>query len=118
MRAEIVGCYATCSDPLGMESGAIPDGSITASSFFSEGHEPYLGRLNVVRGHGVWLPKHNSIGEWLQVDIGQLKRVMGTIIQGRPTNDQRVTSYKLQYSKDRITWTTYAGSDGSEMGPN
>ncbi|XP_066270083.1 uncharacterized protein [Branchiostoma lanceolatum] len=115
MRAEIVGCYATCSDPLGMESGTIPDGSITASSFQSVGTEPYIGRLNSLRGFGTWLSKYRTIGEWLQVDLGELKRVMGTIIQSRATYASWVTSFKLQYSTDRITWTTCAGSDGSEI---
>ncbi|XP_066270905.1 retinoschisin-like [Branchiostoma lanceolatum] len=104
-----------CSDPLGMESGDIPDESITASSTHSPGLEPYLGRLNGVAGGGGWVAKYLAIGQWLQVDLGEMKRVMGTIIQGRPSTDQRVTSYKLQYSTDRITWTTYAGSNGSEM---
>ncbi|XP_066294611.1 retinoschisin-like [Branchiostoma lanceolatum] len=98
MRAEIVGCYATCSDPLGMESGAIPDGSITASSFYSVGTEPYIGRLNSLRGFGTWLSKYRTIGEWLQVDLGELKRVMGTIIQSRATYASWVTSFKLQYN--------------------
>ncbi|XP_066294614.1 lactadherin-like [Branchiostoma lanceolatum] len=116
MRVEIVGCNTTiCSDPLGMESGAIPDDSITASSFHSADLVPYNGRLNGVAGGGAWMAISNTIGQWLQVDLGEMKRVTGTIIQGRRNTEQRVTSYKLQYSTDRITWTTCAGSDGSEM---
>ncbi|XP_066270904.1 EGF-like repeat and discoidin I-like domain-containing protein 3 [Branchiostoma lanceolatum] len=104
-----------CPHPFGMESGAIPDNHISASSsHYLRGLEPYRARLNGGDG-GAWVAGSNSIGQWLQVDLGEMKRVMGTIIQGRPNIDQRVTSYKLQYSKDRITWTTYAGSDGSEM---
>ncbi|XP_035682889.1 lactadherin-like [Branchiostoma floridae] len=99
-----------------MESGAIPDGSITASSYQSAGVEPYRGRLNgVAGGAGAWIAMHRTIGEWLQVDLGEMKRVMGTIIQGRHTADQWVTSYKLQHSTDGICWTTYAGCDGLEM---
>ncbi|XP_066294609.1 uncharacterized protein [Branchiostoma lanceolatum] len=120
MRAEIVGCNTTavipvCPHMFGMESGAIPDDRITASSFQHVGSEPYLGRLNGVAVVGAWVSKYNSIGEWLRVNLGEMKLVMGTIIQGRRTDDQWVQSYKLQYSFDGITWTTAAGSDGSEM---
>ncbi|XP_066270084.1 uncharacterized protein [Branchiostoma lanceolatum] len=120
MRAEIVGCdtnavIPVCPHMFGMESGAIPDDRITASSFQVVGSEAYLGRLHGVAVVGAWVSKYNSIGEWLQVNLGEMKLVMGTIIQGRPTDDQLVTSYKLQYGLDGITWTTYAGSDGSEM---
>eukprot|EP00058_Branchiostoma_floridae_P006889 XP_002592377.1 hypothetical protein BRAFLDRAFT_67238 [Branchiostoma floridae] len=124
MRVEIVGCNTTavplpaCPQPLGMESGAIPDGSITAPSFLlntrgqSAGLDPYKGRLN---GGAAWTSHHNYIGQWLQVDLGEMKLVMGTIIQGRLNHEhQWVTSYKLQYSTDRITWT-YADSDGPDM---
>ncbi|XP_019634978.1 PREDICTED: lactadherin-like [Branchiostoma belcheri] len=98
-----------------MESGAIPDDSITASSFCCGNHEPYRGRLNGVAGEGAWVVRTNTIGEWLQVDLGEMKTVTGTIIQGRYHNYyQWVTSYKLQYSVDGHSWITYASSDGFE----
>ncbi|XP_078683129.1 uncharacterized protein LOC144917204 isoform X3 [Branchiostoma floridae x Branchiostoma belcheri] len=104
-----------CRYPLGMESGVIPDDSITASSTCCGNHEPYRGRLNGVAGEGAWSVATNTIGEWLQVDLGEMKTVTGTIIQGRYHNyDQWVTSYKLQYSVDGLSWITYASSDGSE----
>ncbi|XP_035689584.1 lactadherin-like [Branchiostoma floridae] len=98
-----------------MESGTIPDDRITASSFFGPDHEPYRGRLNGVAGESAWVPRYNTIGQWLQVDLGKMKNLTGTIIQGRQNADQWVTSYKLQYSTDGTSWTTYADSDGSEM---
>ncbi|XP_078697599.1 lactadherin-like [Branchiostoma floridae x Branchiostoma belcheri] len=99
-----------------MESGAIPDDSITASSWYTSGvgYEPYRGRWNGVAGVGAWAARTNTIGEWLQVDLGEMKTVTGTIIQGRYDYDQWVTSYKLQHSVDGLRWITYASSDGSE----
>ncbi|XP_019619698.1 PREDICTED: lactadherin-like, partial [Branchiostoma belcheri] len=111
--AWLVTAEQVCTYPLGMESGAIPDASITASSI-SVGFEPYHGRLNGVAGVGAWAARTNTIGEWLQVDLGEMKTVTGTIIQGRSSADQWVTSYKLQYSLDGLNWITYASSDGSE----
>eukprot|EP00058_Branchiostoma_floridae_P027369 XP_002612860.1 hypothetical protein BRAFLDRAFT_67190 [Branchiostoma floridae] len=114
----ISGAYATvCQVPLGMESGAIPDSSINASSSHHDSYQPYHARLNGVAGHGAWAPQTSVIGQWLQVDLGVLKRVTGTVIQGRHTTyhgEQFVTSYKLQYSADGSSWTTYANSDGSD----
>ncbi|XP_078603719.1 uncharacterized protein LOC144877607 isoform X4 [Branchiostoma floridae x Branchiostoma japonicum] len=118
-----------CQDPLGMESGSIPDESITASSFYNdymydryddpateygEGWDygaPWYARLN--RDGDAWAPAYPRVGEWLQVDLGEMKNVKGTITQGRIYYDW-VTSYKLQYSTDETTWTTYADTDGSE----
>ncbi|KAI8490368.1 hypothetical protein Bbelb_316360 [Branchiostoma belcheri] len=116
MRVEVLGCSVNvCTDPLGMESGAIPDDSITASSTWGVGCESYRGRLNGVAGVGAWCVKTNTIGEWLQVDLGEMETVTGTIIQGRYHHaDQWVTSYKLQHSVDGLSWITYASSNGSE----
>ncbi|XP_019622321.1 PREDICTED: lactadherin-like [Branchiostoma belcheri] len=99
-----------------MEYGAIPDGSITASSYYHPDLRPLYGRLNGVRGHGSWAATTSIIGQWLQVDLGEMKRVTGTVIQGRNRGaEQWVTSYKLRYSADGTVWTTYPGSDGSDM---
>ncbi|KAI8510962.1 hypothetical protein Bbelb_118780 [Branchiostoma belcheri] len=104
-----------CQDPLGMESGAIPDSSITASSTWSSAHEPYRARLNGIAGIGAWATRTNNIGQWLQIDLGEMTRVTGVITQGRQRDiAQWVTSYKLQFSADGATWTTYASSDGSD----
>ncbi|XP_066270910.1 uncharacterized protein [Branchiostoma lanceolatum] len=95
--------------PLGMESGSIPDDSITASASKSfTNRAPFHGRLNAPFNR-FWVPKPNKrIGEWLQVDVGEIKRVMGTILQGSGrTWGAWVRSYKLQFSEDGICWTTY-----------
>ncbi|XP_066294608.1 uncharacterized protein [Branchiostoma lanceolatum] len=111
----------SCSRPLGMESGAIPDASITTSSVWQHNHELFRGRLHGDAGVGAWVVHHNFryhypyTEQWLQVDLGEVNRITGTIIQGRHTFDQWVEAYKLQYSTDGASWTTYVGSDGSEM---
>ncbi|KAI8495091.1 hypothetical protein Bbelb_270770 [Branchiostoma belcheri] len=121
-QEQIVAARETCfrrvcaqTYPLGMESGAIPDDNITASSNHGGAYEPYHGRLNGVAGVGAWSARRNTIGEWLQVDLGEKKTVAGTIIQGRyHAPYQWVTSYKLQYSVDGLSWITYASSEGPE----
>ncbi|XP_078700024.1 uncharacterized protein LOC144926863 [Branchiostoma floridae x Branchiostoma belcheri] len=114
MRVEVLGCMdADCLEPLGMEAGYIADTSITAASVAHGGLEPYNGRLNGVRGHGAWAGTQ-VIGEWLQVDLGGVVKVYGVITQGRMNADQWVTQYKLQFSLNETSWTTYKDSDGSD----
>ncbi|KAI8516916.1 hypothetical protein Bbelb_054970 [Branchiostoma belcheri] len=107
---------AGCSDPLGMASGHIPDNKITASSRYMDDHyASYHGRLyNRVTGMGAWTARIKNIGEWLEVDLREVNEVTGTVIQGQYNSDHWVTSYKLNYSGDGNSWTTYKDSDGSE----
>ncbi|KAI8516619.1 hypothetical protein Bbelb_052000 [Branchiostoma belcheri] len=114
-KAEIHIATAICHDPLGMESGSIPDGSITASTSYY--NEPYRARLNGVAGEGAWSALTLDTSQWLQVDLGRIKSVSGTVIQGRRKDDrsQWVTSYKVQHSTSGTDWITYAGNDGVEM---
>ncbi|XP_078667407.1 lactadherin-like [Branchiostoma floridae x Branchiostoma belcheri] len=114
----INGTFTTvCQSPLGMESGAIPDDSITASSVLTY-VQPYFGRLKGTAGVGGWASAGQDRAQWLQVDLGVIKRVTGIVTQGafHPVHDQYswVTSYKLQYSGDGTFWTTYPNSDGSD----
>ncbi|CAH1247959.1 FIBCD1 [Branchiostoma lanceolatum] len=65
-------CEQACLQPLGMESGAIPDDRITASSYWGPDHEPYRGRLNGAAGEGAWVvgKTNKTVGQWLQVFEG------------------------------------------------
>ncbi|XP_078667410.1 uncharacterized protein LOC144909212 [Branchiostoma floridae x Branchiostoma belcheri] len=100
-----------------MESGAIPDDNITASGNWRHHMlQPYFGRLKGTAGWGGW---GAIAGQWLQVDLGVVKRVTGTVTQGAlyPIDHHSyswVTLYKLEYSEDETFWTTYANSDGSD----
>lgn len=59
-----------------------------------------------------YLPATSS---WFQVNLGQIKKVTGIVIQGCPQNDHWITKFKLQHSKTGATWTDYtADGDVSE----
>ena len=98
--------------PLGMESGAIFDSQITASSVFNDRHAApnvrlhFKGSKNPVRYAG-WVPGVKNINQWLQVDLQQTTRVIGIATQGRHDFDQWVTEYKLQYGDDGQTFRVY-----------
>ncbi|XP_078667426.1 zonadhesin-like [Branchiostoma floridae x Branchiostoma belcheri] len=121
-NGEITGTFTTvCQYPLGMESYAIPDSSITASGIQSPSrYQPYFARLKRVLGWGGWAPAINGVGQWLQVDLGEMKHITGIVTQGGwfAQYDRWVTTYKLQYSTDGTVWTTYAdgGSDKVFLG--
>ncbi|KAI8494564.1 EGF-like repeat and discoidin I-like domain-containing protein 3 [Branchiostoma belcheri] len=107
----------SCSvQPSGMENAAA---TITASSV-----HPHCSTekaiLNSQRGDtsvgyaAGWCADNGfTSGEWLQVDLNSLTNVAGVITQGRGDIGQRVTSYKLTFSADGVTWEIYS-EDGQE----
>lgn len=52
-----------------------------------------------------------ATSSWIQVNLGQTRKVTGIVIQGCPQNDHWVTKFKLQHSMDGATWTDYT-ADG------
>ena len=113
--------FTVCSiHALGMESNSLPNSSITASSVFTlePGHEPWLARLNNVPKHGntgSWSTGFNLAGVWLQVDLGEEKLLTNLSTQGRPSEDQWVTSYKISFSSDSVKWESYKESNAVKV---
>lgn len=64
---------------LGMESGAITDSEITASTIFDVYHNSYRGRLHTKEespyAKGGWSSLINDFHQWIRVDIGEIKKV-------------------------------------------
>uniref|UniRef100_A0A665V2I4 Coagulation factor V n=1 Tax=Echeneis naucrates TaxID=173247 RepID=A0A665V2I4_ECHNA len=109
LRMEFYGCELDgCSLPLGMESGAIEDhritASSTASSWYSGPWTPSLARLNRRGNINAWQAKNNNMNQWLQVELPQVKKITGIITQGAKSlgKEMFVDSYSLQYSNDGI----------------
>ncbi|KAL9974944.1 hypothetical protein ACROYT_G012055 [Oculina patagonica] len=101
-----------CSVPLGLESGAILDSQITASSVWDVYHAAHQARLHFkVNGviQGGWSARLNDNNQWLQVDLQQRTRVTRIATQGRNGYEpgQWVTKYKLQYGEDGETFKFY-----------
>ena len=87
-----------CIEPLGMESGVIPDAQITASSVKSNSESPARARLN----DSGWTAAFDNHKSWLQIDLGSYKIVTRLATRGSSQSLTRswVISYKLQYSDD------------------
>jgi len=101
-----------CSDPLGMQSGAINDSQIKGSSFKSTWTRPSEGRL-----HNQWSVHKMSLGGWcaddsdknpyLQVDLINNTMITALATQGLPGNGNLALRYKLNYSCDGQVWFEY-----------
>ncbi len=48
---------------------------------------------------------------WIQVNLGQVRKVTGIVIQGCPQADNWVTKFKIQHSLNGATFTDYT-ADG------
>ncbi|XP_077985081.1 retinoschisin-like [Glandiceps talaboti] len=92
--------------PVGVASGTISNSQMTASSNWASNHMAYNGRLNFCQsGYSCsWCAKQNTVGQWLQIDLGGSREVTKVATQGRQDHDQWVTSYKLSYG-DGSTWS-------------
>ena len=96
-----------------MESGAIADSQVTASSENSTEHSPKRARLYTKEtddySSGAWLSLTSDLNQWLQVDLGKITSVTHVATQGRnsysPT--QMVTKCKLQFSDDGESFLFY-----------
>ena len=92
---------------------------MTASTYRSLYHKPAYGRLNFNKADG-WCTRtaDRNDDEWLQVDLGQLFELCGVAIQGDSQyigDDEWVTEFKMFYSQDGNTWTTYKFENGSAV---
>lgn len=94
-----------------MESGAILDGKITASSQWDPNHAPHQARLNYkppAGKAGSWSAKTNDANQWLQIDLGgAFTKVTRVASQGRHAVAQWVTKYRLKYSNDGVNYQDY-----------
>ncbi|XP_028514230.1 venom prothrombin activator pseutarin-C non-catalytic subunit [Exaiptasia diaphana] len=92
-----------------MESKAIHDSKITASSHFDSRYLPSFARLNEIRGLGGWAAKSNTIGQWIQVDLSKVTIITAIATQGGQSDSCWVKTYSVQYSDDGTSFKDYEG---------
>ncbi|KAL9957484.1 hypothetical protein ACROYT_G039122 [Oculina patagonica] len=114
MRVELYGCKQGCQEALGMESRAIENKQITASSEDNARHLAIYGRLHFqeipTQAAGAWVANAGDNNPWLQIDLGdQYTKLRGVGTQGRnsSTYPQWVTKYKLQFGDDGTNFQYY-----------
>nr|XP_032831478.1 neuropilin-2-like isoform X2 [Petromyzon marinus] len=99
-----------CGRALGVESGAVRPGRLSASSQYRTGlWGPERARLN--HPLNAWTPLTDSSKEWLQVDLGFPKLVTGIATQGAVSQETHksyyVTEFRLEYSSSGDEWVLY-----------
>ncbi|XP_054275572.1 discoidin domain-containing receptor 2-like isoform X2 [Macrosteles quadrilineatus] len=112
-----------CTLPLGMESGAIPDDDISASSSFDSGNVgPQFGRLRTESHGGAWCPKYQITTEpkeWLEIDLHGVHVITAVETQGRFGNGQGqefAEAYLLEYWRPRLgKWVRFRNVKGEEV---
>eukprot|EP00163_Fabomonas_tropica_P018615 TRINITY_DN32_c0_g1_i1.p1 TRINITY_DN32_c0_g1~~TRINITY_DN32_c0_g1_i1.p1 ORF type:complete len:1693 (-),score=558.43 TRINITY_DN32_c0_g1_i1:161-5239(-) len=104
--------------PAGMANKAIRDDQIYASTYYPtlsyDCHERF-GRLNSTAGAGAWVAAQNTLGQFLEIDMGAVGYMTGVATQGRSKHAASfsgaanwVTAFKLAYSTDGQAWHMYA----------
>ncbi|XP_071444352.1 discoidin domain-containing receptor 2-like [Hetaerina americana] len=112
-----------CITPLGMESGAIRDEDISASSSFDSGNVgPQNGRIRTESNGGAWCPKQQVTKEpkeWLEIDLHSVHVLTAAETQGRFGNGQGqeyAEAYLLEYWRPRLgKWVRYRDIKGEEV---
>ncbi|XP_053520467.1 coagulation factor VIII isoform X1 [Artibeus jamaicensis] len=113
LRMELMGCdLNSCNIPLGMESKAISDAQITASSYLNNmfaAWSPSQARLHLQGRTNAWRPQVNNPEEWLQVDFRKTMKVTGITIQGAKSllTSMYVKEFLISTSQDGHNWTLF-----------
>ncbi|XP_053381060.1 discoidin domain-containing receptor 2-like isoform X2 [Mercenaria mercenaria] len=111
-----------CRNSLGMQSGDIHDGAITASSSFNDDSVgPKNARIRTETNGGAWCPKsviNRDTYEYLQIDLGRLTVITMVEIQGRFGNGQGqefTEEFLLEYQReDGGEWMRFRNKRGEE----
>ncbi|CAJ0946908.1 unnamed protein product, partial [Mesorhabditis belari] len=117
--------------PLGMESGAITDAQITASSSFDQqsvGPQnasiismPFPGRIRSEFASGAWCPKsqiHPKSYEFIQVNLNKTHVITAVETQGRygnGTGREYATHFMIDYLREGAQWIRYRNRSGHEL---
>ncbi|XP_037365901.1 lactadherin [Talpa occidentalis] len=98
-------CETVCAMPLGMESGAISDGQISASSMHLgfmglQRWAPELARLHRTGIVNAWTASNYDRNPWIQVNLLRKFWVTGVVTQGasRAGSAEYLKSFKVAYS--------------------
>ncbi|XP_077630424.1 lactadherin isoform X2 [Crocuta crocuta] len=113
-------CETTCAMPLGMESGAISDSQISASSVHLgflglQRWAPELARLHRSGIVNAWTASNYDKNPWIQVNLIRQMRVTGVVTQGasRAGSAEYLKSFKVAYSVNGRKFQFIQSADGS-----
>ncbi|XP_031957441.1 discoidin, CUB and LCCL domain-containing protein 1 isoform X2 [Corvus moneduloides] len=106
-----------CNKSLSLEEGFLSKSQVTASSYWEETNE--FGQLLLWSPDKVWLQvpgwswasNHSSSREWLEIDLGEKKRITGikTTGSGSMNFNFYVKTFTMNYKNNNSKWRTYKG---------
>lgn len=76
-----------------------------ASSWFSNNTIPKFARLYPQNSNGYWKPAESNEDEFLEINLHKSETIYGVELSGNPLNDEYVTSYKIAYGMDGISFS-------------
>ena len=100
-----------CGEPLGSESGKIPDSALTPSSFTRNGLDPRYARLHSATSWSAAIKNSQS----LQVDLGMETATKKIATQSKCDSLQRVTTYEISSRVDGGEWQPYLENNSVKM---
>uniref|UniRef100_A0A481MQJ2 Hemolectin n=1 Tax=Nipponaphis monzeni TaxID=196483 RepID=A0A481MQJ2_9HEMI len=78
--------------------------SYNASSWYNDAALPHFAQL-YPEENSYWKPLESSENEYLQINLSHAEIIYGVEVSGNPLNDEFVTSYKVAYSMDGISFS-------------
>jgi len=94
------------ADATGPEVLGIPENRRTYSSIWGNNRIGTGHARSMINSPQAWSAARNNPGQWMQIDIGSVRKVSGVQIQSRVGNSQEVTLSKVIGSKDGRSWVT------------
>ncbi|XP_075270281.1 discoidin, CUB and LCCL domain-containing protein 1 isoform X2 [Opisthocomus hoazin] len=108
-----------CNKSLSLEEGFLSKSQVTASSYWEETNE--FGQLSQWSPKEAWLQvpglawasNHSSNREWLEIDLGEKKRITGIKTTGSGSTmlnfNFYVKTFTMNYKNNNSKWRTYKG---------
>lgn len=78
--------------------------SFNASSSYDNSTAPHFAKL-YPETNSYWKPLSSNENEYLQLSLDHPETIYGVEISGNPLEDEYVTSYKIAYSIDGISYS-------------
>jgi hypothetical protein len=91
---------------LGLESGAIKDAQMNASSQYNISNAAYNGRLHYTGGPS-WCASTSDSSPYLQIDLGSPHIICAVATQGNYLENQWTKTYRMKGSTDGLSFTFY-----------
>jgi hypothetical protein len=93
---------------------SLPDSAFSASSILGEAFKPQYSKFSsrpIDKNGGSWAPKTSNLNQYLEIAFPQVTPIYGFKMKGNRLFDQYVTSFKVLFTVDDITYHVYEGSN-------